>query len=323
MKVLVVGASGAIGIPTVRVLRRKGHEVLGTTRSRERAGRIEALGARPAIVDAMDAGAVAAAVSEFRPEVVIDLLTALPKSGPLRPSHMRATNETRIKASGNVLAAAIQAGARRYLAESFFLVYGTGDLGPGPLVEDMNVPLQVKHPPLMEVIDAALVKERRALEAARSGHIESIVLRFGGFYGPGAGLESVVTGLRRRLLPVVDSSNATPWIQIDDAAAAVAAAVERGRSGAVYNVVDDQPSPMAELLRITARSVDAAQPLAVPGWLLQAFAPYVKALFIDSNIRPSNAKARLDLAWRPRFGSIQEGLPAVLSALLAGRFEVA
>jgi nucleoside-diphosphate-sugar epimerase len=313
MRVLIAGASGALGIPLIRALRGHGHEVLGTTRNVERTRMIEELGASALVADAMDFGAIGAAVRQAEPEVVIDLLTALPKAGPMRPADMRLTNETRVKASGNLLDGAIQAGVRRYVAESFYLVYGSGDLGREPLTEDRSVPISVAHPSLTEVISAMVTKEGRALDATKSGQIEGLVLRFGGFYGMGAGLENIVAMLRKRRLPVVDSKNATPWIHIDDAAAAVVLAMEKGRPGGIYNVVDDQPLPMAHFFRTVAQLVGAPQPITVPGFVVKAFAPYMKALLVDSNIRPSNRKARGELGWTPQFANAEAGLRSLLA----------
>lgn len=210
MRVFVGGASGAIGVPIVKALLTEGHEVTGSTRSAERAKTLETLGAKVALVDAFDAHAVEACLQEAEPEVVIDALTALPKDGPRKAADLNLTNRVRREATRNLLVAAIAVGAKRYVAESFFLVYGTGDLGPAPLREDQPVPVQKPNPYGAEIIDAALTKERMVLEASKHGAIEGVVTRFAGFYGPGAGIENMLALLRKRSVPVPRSCGATP-----------------------------------------------------------------------------------------------------------------
>jgi nucleoside-diphosphate-sugar epimerase len=318
VKVFVAGASGALGMPVVRALRRRGHEVVGTTRRPDRAEAISGLGAQAVLADAMDSKSIEAAVRTAEPEVVVDLLTALPKSGPMRVAEMRATNELRRIGSDNLLEACARVRARRYVAESFYLIYGSGDLGNRPLTEDVSVPIKVAHPSLTDVVSAIQAKESRTLAAAASGKVEGIVLRFGGFYGFGAGLENMVEMLRKRRLPVVNSRNATPWIQIDDAAEGVVAAVERGSPGEVYNIADDEPRPLADVLRTMAEFAGAPRPIAVPGFVFQLFAPMLKAVLIDSNIRLSNEKAKATLGWAPRYATVRSGLSSMLATRRPG-----
>jgi nucleoside-diphosphate-sugar epimerase len=313
VKVLVAGASGALGIPTVRALRAAGHDVFGTTRSAERTQGLAEAGATPVIADAMDEESIQAAVRSVKPEAVVDLLTALPKDGPRRPTDMEPTNQTRIRASGNLFRAALDARVSRYVAESFYLVYGSGNLGDTPLAEDVHVPISVVHPQLRNVISAMVVKESRALDAAKEGAIHATVLRFGGFYGFGAGLESFVEQLRKRRLPVVDSANATPWVHIEDCALAVVAAVESGAWASVYNIVDDEARPMSSVFRTMAKLAGAPSPPSVPGFVVGLLAPYLKALLIDSTIRPSNIRARREIGWAPRYRTVEDGLAALLA----------
>ncbi|HZV50661.1 MAG TPA: NAD(P)-dependent oxidoreductase [Candidatus Dormibacteraeota bacterium] len=184
VKVFVAGASGALGIPVLRALVSHGHEVTGTTRSPDRRRRIAEAGAKPVVTDALDREAIRSAVASAAPEAVVDVLTALPRPGPRRAADLRATNQVRRQGSRNLLEAARAAGARRYVAESFFLVYGDGDHGPEPLSEEAQVPAREPSPPTREAVDALLAKEGAVLTAARGGRIEGMVLRFGGFYGP-------------------------------------------------------------------------------------------------------------------------------------------
>src|SRR5262245_40671381 len=124
MRIFVAGATGALGRPVVRRRVANGHSVTGMTRSRDRARSIEAAGAQAVVADALDADGLRAAVAAARPEQVVHLLTALPPAGPLRPAHLRATNRVRTEGTANLIGAAIEAGARRVVAESFVGVCG-------------------------------------------------------------------------------------------------------------------------------------------------------------------------------------------------------
>jgi nucleoside-diphosphate-sugar epimerase len=316
MRIFVGGATGAIGAPVVRGLVGRGHEVTGTARKESSRRLLEDLGARAAALDVFDAAALRQAVAEARPEVVLDLLTALPEGGPMRARDLGPTNRVRTEGSANLLAAAIAAGTQRYVAESFFMVYGTADLGDEALTEAMEVPIVQPGRLTAPAIRAILTKERNVLDAAGKGRIEGVVLRFAAFYGPGTGLERMVALLRRRLLPVPRRARgSTPWIQIQDAARAAVLAAERGRSGSIYNVAEDEPMALADFLGTLARSVGAPQPLRVPAFLFAVAAPYLKAVLLDTRARLSNAHARSELGWEPRFRGPAEGIPATAAEL--------
>jgi len=308
VKVLVGGATGALGPHVVRALVAAGHEVTALARQPAGQRRAQELGARAATADVFDADALGAAVARAAPEVVVDLLTALPKSGPRRVADLEATNRVRTEGTRNLVAAALAAGARRYVAESFFLVYGYGDHGPEALEEDAPAPAPDPDPAYQRPVDALAEKERTVLQSG----MEGIVLRFGGFYGPGAGTEDLARLLRRRRLPRVRSASVTPWVQVEDAAAAVVAAAERGRPGAVYNVVDDEPQPLAAILTTLAELAGAPRPFAVPAFVLRLAVPYLARLFVDSSYRVSNRRAKEELAWAPRFPTVREGLRTVV-----------
>lgn len=124
--------------------------------------------------------------------------------------------------------------------------------------------------------------EAEVLDATRKGSVEGIVLRFGGFYGPNAGIEVMATLLRRRWLPVIKRTNNSviPLIHIEDAAAVVVAALNRGRAGHVYNVVDDEPASCADVARYLASSIAAPQPPTVPMSGLRIIAPYAATTWL-------------------------------------------
>ncbi len=309
MRVFVAGGGGAIGLPTVAALRKAGHEVTATTRSLASKAWLEQQRASVVTPDVFDRSGLGKALQAARPEVVVDLLTSLPDAGPRKAKDLEPTNRVRTVGSRNLLEAAIEAGARRYVAESFFSVYGTGDLGATPLTEDANVPVQPPDRQAADSIQAMVSKETGVLEASRTGRIEGIVLRFGGFYGPGTGSDALIGELRRKKLPVVRGAlGITPWIYIEDAAAAVVAAVERGKPGAVYNVVEDVPMSVADFLRCLASSAGAPAPSSVPAFVFGLAAPYLKVLLVDSRIVLSNQKARAELGWAPACPSPRERL---------------
>jgi nucleoside-diphosphate-sugar epimerase len=305
MKVFVAGASGAIGRPLVAQLLAAGHEVTGTTRSEAKAEELSAAGARPAVCDALDADALRAAVVEAAPEVVVHQLTALPRRyDPRDKAIYEATNRVRGEGTRNLLAAAGAAGARRFVAQSIAFGYAAG---PRPEVKDEDAPLALDAPPPFgEGVQILLEMERAVVEA---DGLEGLVLRYGWFYGPGtyyADDGSIAQDVRRRRFPVI-GSGAGLWsfIHVDDAAGATVAAAERGEPG-VYNVVDDEPAAMRDWLPAYAEAIGAKKPLRVPVWLARLAAGRMASLV---NVQPgaSNAKAKRELGWGPRWPSWRTG----------------
>jgi nucleoside-diphosphate-sugar epimerase len=320
MRVLVAGATGALGVPVVRALAAAGHEVIGLARTRGRAQVVERFGARVLPVDALDGDALRTVLMSTRPEVVVHALTAIPPRGPLRASDLQATNRLRTDGTRNLLAAAIAAGVKRIVVESMVFIYGYEDLGDVPLAEDAPTARHVPKPWLQAPIDALVSEETQVFEATRSGRIEGVVLRFGGFYGLGAGSDTMVHLLRRRALPVVNhaASRAVPWIEISDAASAVVTALSQGRSGAVYNIADDEGVTARELIRHLAWSVGAPRPWAIPAWMMRVTAPFAAAAWLDTTLNVSSAKAKRDLAWSPRFPTYREGIAHLVAQLHEG-----
>ena len=163
---------------------------------------------------------------------------------------------------------------------------------------------------LRSSIDALVDMETQVMDASRKGSIEGIVLRFGGFYGPRAGTEITARLLRRRWMPVVKDSDDSviPLIHIEDAAIATVAALCCGRAGEVYNIVDDEPASFAAVVRHLAARIGAPQPRTVPRWFLRLIAPYAAASWLGTNMRVSNAKAKRELQWKPRFSNYRAGI---------------
>ena len=305
MRVFVAGASGAIGRPLVPRLVAAGHEVTGTTRSEERAEAIRAAGARSAICDALDADALRAAVVEAAPQVVVHELTALPHRFNPRDKQMYApTNRVRREGTRNLIAAAQVAGAQRLVCESIAFAYATGER---PEVKEEDAPLALEAPlPFGDSVRAIEEMERAVVGP---GGLEGLVLRYGWFYGPGtyfADDGSVARDVRRRRLPVIGKGvGRYSFVHVDDAASATVAAVERGAPG-VYNVVDDEPAPQREWLSVYADSMGAKKPLRVPVWVARLAMGKI-ATMADVQAGASNAKARRELGWGPRWPSWRQG----------------
>jgi len=294
MTVFVAGGSGTIGVPLVRALVAAGYRVFATTRSEEKQAVIRGLGAMPVVVDALDAAALERAVRAAAPTHVIHQLTALPKAGPRRASDLEPTSRLRDEGTRNLLRAAVAAGARRIIGGSF------APLGAAPAGQD---------PMMAPAVEAVRSMESQILDAARRGHIEGIVLRYGFFYGPGnPPTEEMIALVRRRRVPVVRGDRGQlPYIHLDDAVAATVAALERGSSGSAYDIVDDHPTSFSDVVAEMAQIVGAPRPFTVPAWLPRLVSPYM-ARMLMTELRLSNEQARRDLGWAPRFPSYREGL---------------
>jgi nucleoside-diphosphate-sugar epimerase len=309
MKVFLAGASGALGRQLVPRLVADGHEVVGMTRSESKQEMVRGLGARPVVADALDAEQVSRAVAEAEPEVVLHELTAIP--GNLQPKHFdrdfALTNRLRTEGTDNLLVAARAAGVRRFVAQSFtgWPFARTG--GPVKTEEDPLDPEPQTQ--FRSILDAI-----RRLEDTVTGAegVEGLILRYGAFYGPGTsiGLEPdglVVETVRKRGFPVVGGGDGIwSFTQIEDAAAATAAAVGRGAPG-LYNVVDDDPAPVAEWLPALAEAVGAKPPRRVPRWVGRLVAGGAAVMLMTEARGASNAKAKRELGWQPHYPSWRQG----------------
>ena len=296
MNVFVAGGTGTIGVPLVRGLVARKHRVCATTRSRDKESMIRALGATPVVVDALDAAALEKAVREAAPTHVIHQLTALPKTGPRRASDLEPTNRLRDEGTRNLLKAAIAARAQRVVFGSFALIGAAGKI-------------ESSDPQIDRAADAVRSMESQAVEAARRGDIEAIVLRYGLFYGPGnPATDELIALVRKRWLPRVRNDRGQlPYIHLDDAVAATIAALKHGQSGGVYDIVDDRPASFSEIVTELADVAGARPPLTVSPWLVRLAAPYMARIF-SLRLPLSNAAARRDLGWAPMFPSYREGL---------------
>jgi nucleoside-diphosphate-sugar epimerase len=303
MKVIVAGATGAIGRPLVGLLLEGGHEVVGIARTRTGAAALRAAGAGAVVADALNRDALLAAIGDQDADAVINELTSLTKA-PGRYADMEATNRLRVDGSANLLEVARRVGAKRFLTQSIFFGYGFADLGEDVITEE--APFGVPRGAPTDSALAALVSAET--QAQSLAGVTGVALRYGLFYG--GDVENYVGMLRRRALPVPTRQRGTlALIHHWDAAAATVAALERGTAGA-YNIVDDRPTTWRELIEEIARTRNTPRPLAVPRWVLRAVAPYAAVMMTGVNQHVTNAKAKNELGWTPRYPTFREGLAA-------------
>jgi nucleoside-diphosphate-sugar epimerase len=307
MRVFVAGATGALGRHLVPGLVAAGHEVTATTRTPGKAARLREAGAEPVVVDGLDREAVVAAVEAAGPEVIVHQMTALADLRSLRKvdREFAATNELRTRGTDNLLAAATRAGTRRFVAQSNVAV---NERSGGPVKSEED-PLDSRPIPAAARTVAAIKYLEKTVPLSAP---EGIVLRYGGFYGPGAS-DPLLDMVRKRRVPVIGGGTGIwSFIEIGDAADATLAAVEGGAPG-VYNVVDSDPAPVAEWLPYLAEIADAKPPLRMPAWLGRLLAgEFVVAQMTDGR-GASNEKARKELGWEPRYASWREGFRAWVS----------
>lgn len=299
MRVLVAGATGAVGTRLVPQLVERGHEVIGTSRSPESADRLRALGATPVVLDVLDPVATSRAVASAEPEAIVHEATSLAGKTDFRrwDESFAETNRLRTDGTDSLLAAAGDAGVTRVVAQSYAGWPYAREGGPVKSEED---PLDAHPlPEMRETLTAIEHLEAGVLEAG------GVVLRYGGLYG--ASDDPQVELVRKRRFPIVgDGGGVWSFVHLDDAAAATVLAVEQGETG-VYNVVDSDPAPVREWLPALAEAIDAKPPFRVPRWLARLFAGEVGVVLMTEIRGASNAKARRELGWTLRHPSWREG----------------
>jgi len=308
MRVFVAGATGALGQHLVPELIAAGHEVIATTRTPGKVARLRAAGAEPVVVDGLDREAVIAAVRAAEPDVIVHQMTALTGGTSLRnvDKTFAATNELRVRGTDNLLEAASRAGVRRFVAQSNAGMY---ERSGGP-VKTEDDPLVARAPSPSSARTLAAIKH--VDQAVPLAVPEGIVLRYGGFYGPGAS-DILLDMMRKRRVPVIGGGTGIwSFIEITDAAAATLAAIDRAEPG-VYNVVDSDPAPVAEWLPYLAKVVGAKPPLRLPAWLARLLAGEFVVDQMTNWRGASNEKARKELGWEPRYPSWREGFRAWVS----------
>jgi nucleoside-diphosphate-sugar epimerase len=312
MRVLLAGASGVLGRHMANACAAAGHDVVGLTRSPGGAERLRAMGIEPVVADLMDRDGLLRALDGQSADAAVHAATALRKV-PMRHRDMAATDALRVQGTRNLIEAAQAIGVRRLIVESMHFGYGYGDFGDRVITET-NTPFAPpgRTPALERHLEGFRVKERLALH---TDGIEGISLRFGALYGPGfggGGTDQIVAMLRKRALPVVPDRRPglLPWTHLADAGEATVAAVERGRAGEAYHIVDDEPASMNEHVRFLASAFGAPKPMTVPLALVRVIGPYLYA-FLTSAARLSNAKAKQELGWSPKYPTYRDGIRAL------------
>jgi nucleoside-diphosphate-sugar epimerase len=299
MRVLVVGATGAVGTRLVPMLAKQRHHVIGTSRSPQKAGSLRSLGAEPTTLDALDPQAVREVVLAMRPEAIVHEATALSDLGDIKhfDRSFAETNRLRTEGTDALLEAAREADVGRFVAQSFAGWPYAREGGPVKTEED---PLDPDPVPAMSESLAAI----RHLEEAVVG-AGGVVLRYGGLYGSPD--DAQVELVRKRRLPLVgDGEGITSFVHLEDAASATVLALERGESG-IYNVVDDEPAPAREWLPVLAETIGAKPPRHVPRWLAHVLAGDAGLVLMTEARGAANAKAKRELGWALRYPSWREG----------------
>ena len=309
MRIFLAGATGALGKQLVPRLIANGHEVVGTTRSEDRTAPLWDAGAEAVVLDALDRDAVVAAVVRAQPDAIVHQLTALAGVDFMRfRKSFALTNRLRTEGTDNLLAGAEAAGVSRIVAQSYA---GWPHARVGGAIKSEDDPLDPDPAPqTAEALAAIRYLEERVLGAG------GIALRYGGFYGPGTGLEREGEQLelvRKRKFPIVGAGRGVwSFVHIEDAAEATVIALERGKPG-IYNITDDEPARVADWLPYLAEIAGSKPPRRLPTWLGRMLGEHL-VVMMDQARGASNAKAQRELGWRPVHASWRDGFREMLAA---------
>jgi 2-alkyl-3-oxoalkanoate reductase len=304
MRVFVAGGTGAIGRYLIPALIADGHEVTASTRSPAKVVDLAAVGAKPVVVDGLDRDAVLAAVGAVAPEVVLHQMTSLGTTKDFRrfDQEFAVTNELRTRGTNYLLEAARRAGTRRYIAQSFT---GFTNEYAGSPVKTEDDPLNPNPPASARQTLAAI---RHVDETVPDAVPEGVVLRYGLFYGHGAS-NGTLGAVRAGKFPLIgDGAGIWSFCEVTDAAAATVAAVTRGAPG-IYNIVDDDPAPAAEWVPFLAQCLGVGSPQRISVSLGRELAGEFLVAQMTVARGSSNAKAKRELGWAPRYASWREGFP--------------
>lgn len=309
MKIFIAGATGVLGSRLVRLLTERGDTVTGMTRTPGKRAMLERLGARAVVADALDPDAVGRAISEAEPDVVVHQLTALSGLSSIRNFDKTFAQNARLRSEGTdiLLSASRAAGVDCFIAQSYagFLLSANGKR----MLSESDA-LEPNPPPFFRRAQAADRHLERAVTGA--GWTRGIVLRYGGFYGPGTTISRRPPGtqsemVRKRQFPIIaDGAGIMSFIHVDDAASATLAAIERGQRG-IYHVTDNEPAAFADWLPALAAALGARPPMRVPRWLGRLLGGPAAVAMMTAGSGASNEKARRELGWQPGYGSWREG----------------
>ena len=313
MKVFIAGGTGAVGKRLVPLLASAGHDVYATTRSAGKVDDLRRLGAEPVVLDILDREAVEAAIAAARPEVLVHEATALSDMGDLRhfAEEFAQTNRLRTEGTDNLLAAATAFGVRRVVAQSYA---GWPYARVGGPVKTEDDPLDPDPPEAARGGVAAIRHvEERVTEA---DGLEGVVLRYGGFYGPGTSLTEGgvhLEAVRKRKFPVVGGGTGIwSFVHIGDVATATKAAIEGDATG-IFNVVDDEPAPVSDWLPYLAAAIGAKPPRHVPAWVGKLAVGELGLAMMTTSRGASNEKAKRELGWRLSYPSWRLGFKVGLA----------
>ena len=312
MRIFVAGATGAIGRRLVPLLVSAGHSVVGLTRTPAKSAMLHGMGAEAAVADALDARGIQATVTAARPDVIVHEMSDL-KGADLRnfDRAFAVTNRLRTEGTDHLMAAAKVCGVKRLVAQSFC---GWPYARTGSAIKSEADRLDRDPPKELRRTLAAI----RHLESTvtRSFDVEGIVLRYGTFYGEDTGLldRPFVDQVRRRRAPLIGDGNGWwSFVHIDDAAEATAIAIERGKAGNIYNIVDDDPARVREWLPALAKMLGAKPPFNIPTWIPQFIGAEHLVTMMTRGRAGSNAKAKLELDWHPSHPSWRRGFAEVVA----------
>jgi nucleoside-diphosphate-sugar epimerase len=299
MRIFITGATGAIGQRLLPQLKERGHQLVASVRSAGRLDRLRAMGVEAVILDLLDPDAVRLAVCAARADAIIHEATALGGVTDLKhfDRSFALTNQLRMRATDNLIAAARASGVRKVVAQSYTgWPYGRR----GGQIKTEDDPLDPYPVPSM----------RESLEAIK--HLEhavvgagGIALRYGAFYG--APDDPMLALVRKRMFPIIgDGGGVWSWLHLEDAAAATVLAVERGGSG-VYNIADDDPAPVREWLPALAAVIGAPPPRRIPRFLARLIAGEAVVSMMTEVRGVSSAKAKRELGWTVRYPTWRRG----------------
>lgn len=305
MRVFVAGGSGVLGRRLVPQLVARGHQVIATTTSASKLGLLAELGAEGVVMDGLDAASVGEAVAAAHPDAIVNQMTALSEAHAGKPNlrqaarFFAATNRLRSEGIDHLLAAAEATGVSHVVTQGHGSMNGIRRGGWIKTEEDPLEPMEgtraVAH--LEDVVVAA----------------GGAVLRYGGFYGPGANDDQIQLVLKRMFPLVGGGTGYVSWIHVDDAASATVLAVEQKATG-VFNIVDDEPAPAREWLPYLAECAGAKPPRRIPAWLARLVAGEMAVGMMTEGRGFANAKAKRELGWELRYPSWRQGFRAELAA---------
>jgi nucleoside-diphosphate-sugar epimerase len=283
----------------------RGHQVTATTTNAAKLGLLEELGAEGVVMNGLDAVSVGEVVAQARPAAIVHEMTGLSFAHAGKPDFRHperfgaVTNRLRTEGTDHLLAAAEASGVSHVVAQS--LATWPANHERGSVTEETVLPLQ-ELPAKMRIMAQPLRHVEDAVVKAGGA-----ALRYGGFYGPGGGVEDQIGLVRKRRLPIIGGGTGYfSWVHLDDAASATVLAVEQRAKG-VFNIVDDEPAPVSEWLPYLAACVGAKRPLRIPKWLARPLAGEMGVAIMTEGRPFSNAKAKRELGWQLRYPSWREG----------------